>query len=155
MKRWAVILFAIVGVGLGMVLVGAISLKPRVLGHYLMMEHEAHAEFADKASAYNCAELRLFALTNYLGFLEDYRGLLLLETNDFNYAILLTHGRLFNLFAQMNDDFHAQQHFLAASNSFYLLKGRQMEKQLLLTNESFQVEGGECALTHNGVPHKH
>ena len=140
MKSSAIVMVTILSLGVGLAIFWGAWLKPRALGHYWVMEWEARAEFADKASSLPCAELRLFALTNHLAFLQDHRDLLLMQTNDFNYAVLLTHGRLFNLYRRMSNEVTAEEHFLAASNSFHLLRAKPLQRELLLTNVVFKIE---------------
>jgi len=140
MKTCVLVLLAASGVAIALALFGEVWLKPRVLGHYFMIEYGPRAEFAEKATSLTCPELRLFALTSYIAFLEEHRGLLPMQTNDFNSAVFFTHGRLFYFYTRMSNEVNAEQHFVAASNAFYLLRGKPLEKALLLTNVAFRVE---------------
>lgn len=139
MRDWKLGLFSIGGIALSVgIATGCRDVSVKAVGHYLAMEQQARAEFAEKASVLSCGELRLFGLTNYLGFLEANRGLLLLDTNDYNYEMLLIHGRLSQFYSE-SKRLEAERHRSEASNYFLLLRGRPMNPTFLETNPVFKV----------------
>ncbi len=134
--KW--VLLTVFVAGIFLYVIGSRLLKD-MESTYFALEHVTYQEIADQACALDCLGLKLFALTNYLGFLEGNRGLLSMPTNDFNYALFQTHGRLFRFYSELTNDTEAVKEFVAASNYYRLFRPNPLDRSLLLTNPIFQV----------------
>ncbi len=126
----------------GFLLLGE-RLGKRAVKVLLSSEYQTHSEYADAAYERGGTELRFFVLTNYLGYLEDNRDLLLLELQprDLDFARFLTHGRLFRLYRDASNDLAAATHFVSASNYWYQLRSNVLTEAQLLTNDTFRRIG--------------
>lgn len=107
--------------------------------HYLIMERETRGTFADVAAVRNTQALRVYALTNYISFIDSMHSLLFESPSEYQHERLVNHGRLFNIYTRSGNYDSAEFHYNEASNAFYQLRAANLEKQFLITNDIFRV----------------